>query len=127
MQAASDKRIRSLHRGDKLAIVVSGSNQFIDFHLAGTLEWDRIVQGQLVQPITEDQRWAVIQVELGKFEAYEVSESARQKVLNIPVGVPALYLLDKGNIIVDAVSGDEHVFLRTLGLWANNRQLSLHH
>lgn len=57
---------------------------------------------------------------------YEVAEGARQKVLNIPVGVPALYLLNKANLIIDATVGDERALLQTLARWSTDRQRIIH-
>jgi hypothetical protein len=55
-------------------------------------------------------------------EPYEVVEGARQKMLNIPVGVPALYLLNKDSVIIDATFGDEGALLQTLATWSKDRQ-----
>lgn len=126
VEAASEKGMPSLQPGDKLTIVVSSENEFIDFHLAGQPGWDRVLKGSLIQPVVGDQRWAVIRTTQGVNEPYEVAERARQKVLNIPVGVPAMYLLDKANIIIDATFGDERVLLETLLTWSKDRQWSIH-
>jgi hypothetical protein len=51
VDAASEQGMSSLQRGDKLTIVVSGENEFIDFHLADQPGWDRVLKGHLVQPV----------------------------------------------------------------------------
>jgi hypothetical protein len=122
VDAASEKGMPSLQPGDKLTMVVSGENEFIDFRLADQPGWDRVLKGFLIQPVMGDQRWAVIRTMQGLNEPYEIAEGARQKVLNMPVGVPALYLLNKANIIIDATFGDERVLLQTLARWAKDRQ-----
>ncbi len=124
--AAREKGMPSLQPGDKLTIVVSGENEFIDFHLADQPGWDRVLKGSLIQPVMGDQRWAVIRTMQGLNEPYEVAEGARQKVLNIPIGVPALYLLNKANIIIDATFGDERALLQTLSRWSTDQQLIIH-
>lgn len=126
VQAASEKGISSLKPGDKLVIVVSDENEVIDYHLADHPGWDRVLKGHLAQPIVGDQRWAVIRTAQGKLEPFEVAESARQKVLNIPVGVPAMFLLDKATIIVDATFGSERALLETLAQWSKDRQRIIH-
>lgn len=126
LDAASDKGMPSLQPGDKLTIVVSGENEFIDFHLAAQPGWDRVLKGSLLQPVVGDQRWAVIRTTQGLNEPYEVAEGARQKVLNIPVVVPAIYLLNKANIIIDATFGDERALLETLATWSKDRQRGIH-
>ena len=112
----------SLQRGDKLTIVVSAENDFVGLHLADQPGWDRVLKGSLIQPMVGDQHWAVIRTALGVSEPFEVAEGARQKVLNILVGVPALYLLNKANNIIDATFGDERALLQTLAQWSKDRQ-----
>ena len=50
VEAAREKGMSSLKRGDKLTMVVSGENEFIDFHLADQPGWDRVLKGHLIQP-----------------------------------------------------------------------------
>lgn len=126
VKAASEKGMPSLQRGDKLMIVVSAENEFVDFHLADQPGWDRVLKGSLIQPVVGDQRWAVIRTMQGLNEPYEIAEGARQKVLNIPIGVPALYLLNKASIIIDATFGDERALLATLAQWSEDRQRLIH-
>jgi hypothetical protein len=124
--AASEKGMPSLQWGDKLMMVVSAENEYIDFHLASQPGWDRVLKGHLIQPVMGDQRWAVIRTMQGLHEPYEVAEGARQKVLNIPMGVPAVYLLNKANIIIDVTFGDERALLETLAAWSADRQRIIH-
>lgn len=123
-QAAGEKGMSALKPGDKLTIIVTDQNEFIDFHLADQPGWDRIVTGSLAQPVVGDQRWAVIRTTQGKLEPYEVDQGndARQKVLNLPIGVPALFLLNKANIIIDATFGDERALLDTMAQWSKDRR-----
>jgi hypothetical protein len=126
VEAASEKGMPSLQRGDKLTMVVSAENEYIDFHLANQAGWDRVLKGSIIQPVVGDQRWAVIRTMQGLHEPYEVAEGARQKVLNIPIGMPALYLLNKANLIIDATFGDERALLETLATWSADRQRIIH-
>jgi|CXWL01.1.fsa_nt_gi hypothetical protein len=124
--ATSEKGMPSLQPGDKLTIIVSNENEFIDFHLADQPGWDRMLIGRLIQPVVAGQRWAVIRTAQGLNEPYEVAEGARQKVLNIPVGVPAMYLLNKANLIIDATFGEERALMETLVTWSTARQQMIH-
>ncbi|WP_447987142.1 hypothetical protein [Nitrospira sp. Nam74] len=126
VQDASERGISSLKPGEKLMIVVSDQNEVIDFHPAGQPGWDRVLKAHLAQPLIGDQRWAVIRTVEGKLEPYEVTEGARRKVLNIPVGVPAMFLVDKANIIIDATFGSERALLETLAQWSKDRQRIIH-
>ena len=74
VEAASERGMPSLQSGNKLTIVVSSENEFIDFHLADQPGWDRVLKGSLLQPVVGDQRWAVIRTTQGLNEPYEVAE-----------------------------------------------------
>ncbi len=126
VNAASEKGMPSLKPGDKLTIIISAENEFIDFHLANQPGWDRVLKGHLTQPVVGDQRWAVILTAWGRVEPYEVAEVARRKVLHLPVGVPALFLLDKVNLIIDATFGNERALIETLAQWSKDRQQVIH-
>jgi len=122
LEAAAEKGISSIKPGDKLKIVISGENEPIDFQPADQPGWDRVLKGHLIQPLMGDQRWALVRTAQDMNEPYEVAEVARHKVLNIPVGVPAMFLLDKGNVIIDATFGSEQALLGTLAKWSQDRQ-----
>jgi hypothetical protein len=126
VQDASERGISSLTPGETLMIVVSDENEVIDFHPAGQPGWDRVLKAHLAQPLIGDQRWAVIRTAEGRLEPYEMTEGARRKVLNIPVGVPAMFLVDKVNIIIDATFGSERALLETLAQWSKDRQRIIH-
>ena len=126
VKAASEQGTPSLQPGDTLTIIVSGENEVIDVHLANQPGWDRVLNGHLMQPLVGDQRWAVIRTRQGLNEPYEVAEGARQNVLKIPIGVPALYLLNTANLIIDATFGDERALLETLAQWSRDRQQIIH-
>jgi len=127
LRAAAEKGITPIQRGDTLKIIVSDQNQFVDFHKADYPGWDRVLKGHLLQPLLGDHKWAVIQTEKGTNETYEVNEEALHTVMNIPVGVPAEFLLNKDNILIDATFGDEGVLLDTLAQWSKDRQRVVHY
>ena len=122
VEAASEKGIGSLKSGDKLKLVINDENEVVDFHRRDGPGWDVAVKGRLLQPLIGDLKWAVLQTDLGTNEPFEVAEDARHKVQNIPVGVPALFLLNGHDIIVDATVGNERALLETLAQWSKDRQ-----
>ena len=121
LRAAAKKGITSIQPGDTLKIVVSDQNQFIDFFQADYPGWDRTLKGHLLQPLIGDHQWAVIQTEKGTNETYEVDEKARHTVTSIPVGMPAVFLLNMENILIDATFGNEGALLHTLARWSKKR------
>lgn len=127
VKAAADKGITSIKRGDKLKVVVNDQNEFVDFHEADYPGWDRVFKGHLLQPLSLGNKWAAIQAKNGANETYEVEVDARITVMNIPVGVPALFLLNKDNLLVDATFGDEGELLDTLVQWSKERQRVVHY
>ena len=126
-RAAAEKGMTTLQRGDKLKIIVSDQNQVVDFHKANDPGWDRALKGHLLQSLVGDHKWAVIHTEKGANETYEVDEEARLTVMNIPVSVPAVFLLNKDNMLIDATFGDEGALLDTLAQWSKDRQRVVHY
>lgn len=126
VQDAAERGITSIERGDKLAIVLTNNNLPIDYHLVGQPGWDRVVRGTLLQTLLGDHKWALIRTTQGKVEPFKITVDARLKVMDIPVGVPAMFLLNKHNIIIDATFGDEGVLLDTLTQWSKERQRVVH-
>jgi len=126
VQAARERGMDSLKPGDKLKLIISNENEPIAFHLAAQPGWDMAVKARLLQPLIGDLRWVVLQTDWGTNEPYEVAEDARHKVQNIPVGVPAMFLLNIHNIIVDATYGSEQALLETLSHWSKDRQRFIH-
>jgi hypothetical protein len=73
-----------------------------------------------------DQRWAIIHTTQGKNEPNEVAEVSQAKVLNSPIGVSAMFLLDKANMIIDATFASEQALLETIARWWKDRQEIIH-
>ncbi len=126
LRAAAEKGITSIQPGDTLKIVISDQDQFIDFFKADYPGWDRALKGHLLQPLMGDHQWIVIQTEKGTIETYEVNEKARHSVMNIPAGIPAVFLLNKKNILIDATFGNEGALLHTLAQWSKKRHRIVH-
>jgi len=127
VQDAAEKGITSLHIGDRFDIVLTNNDLPIDYHLVGKPGWDRVVRGALLQPLMGDYKWALIRTTQGKVEPFEISLGVRNTVMNIPVGVPAMFLINKENILIDATFGTEGALLDILTQWSKERQRLVHY
>ncbi|WP_447976696.1 hypothetical protein [Candidatus Nitrospira bockiana] len=93
--------------GDHLIITVNDQNLLVDYHLLDAAGQPapsvqhRLIKGRMTQPLTIGHAHAVIRTETGNEEEYEVRSQARSKVGSIPIGTPALFLMDETNRIVD--------------------------
>ena len=114
---AAEKGVLPLKRGDRLQVVINEQNIVVDYHFPGQERWHRIIRGRLAQPLPVGQEWAVIRQEAGAEEALSVRPLARAKVSAIPVNVPAIFLTDGANRIVDATFGSEEGLLRQTADW----------
>jgi hypothetical protein len=114
---AAEKGVLPLKRGDKLQLVFNEQNLVVDYHLPGQERWHRIIRGRLAQPLPVGHEWAVIRQEAGTEEAFSVRPLARAKVSAIPINVPAIFLTDGANRIVDATFGTEEGLLRQTADW----------
>lgn len=124
---AAERGMTSMKRGDKLEIVLLTNGIPIDYHLVGQPEWNRVVRGILLEPACGDHKWALVETTQGNVEPFEIVVDARLKVMDIPVGVPAMFLLSKYNFIIDAAFGDEAALLDTLTQWSKERQRMVHY
>lgn len=122
VQDAAERGLTSIKTGDRLEIVLTNNDLPIDYHLVGQPGWYRVVQGTLLQPLVGDHKWALIRTTQGKVEPFELTVDSLPIVFEIPVGVPAMFLLDKHNMIIDAKSGDERALMDTLTQWSKERQ-----
>ena len=114
---AVEKGVLPLKRGDKLQVVLNEQNLLVDYHRFGEERWHRIIRGRLAQALPVGQEWAVIRQEGNTEEAFSVRPLARSKVSAIPVDVPAIFLTDEANRIVDATFGSEEGLVRQTAAW----------
>ena len=114
---AMEKGISAVKKGDQLQLVMNEQNLLIDYHLAGQQVWHRILRGHLAQPLPVGHEWAVIRKEQGGEEAFSVRPMARSKVSAIPVHVPAVFLMDESNKVIDASFGSEDVLQQRTKDW----------
>ena len=117
LKEATEKGLPPLKKGDQVQFVVNDQNIVVDYHLPGQEVWHRIIRGRLAQPLPVGQEWAVIRTEEGKEEAFAVRPLARAKVSAIPVNVPAVFLTDEANKIIDVTFGSEEVLQQKVAEW----------
>jgi hypothetical protein len=117
LKEAKDKGLPPLQKGQQLQIIVNDQNIVVDYHPTGQGIWHRIIRGQLAQPLPVGQEWAVVRTDEGTEEAFYVRPLSRAKVSAIPVNVPAIFLLDEGNKVIDATFGSEEALQRKTGEW----------
>jgi hypothetical protein len=117
LKEGTEKGLPPLKKGDQVQLVTNDQNIIVDYHLASQEVWHRIIPGRLAQPLPVGQEWAVIRTAEGKEEAFAVRPLARGKVSAIPVNVPAMFLTDETNKIIDATFGNEEVLQQKVAEW----------
>ncbi len=93
--------------GDHIKMVFNEQHILVDFHPLGHKDdHHTIVIGSLTQPIQTNQEQAAIKTEYGELQTYPLGRLIRSKMAAVPVGAPAVFLLDKTDHIVDVTFGD---------------------
>lgn len=103
LKQAQEKNFPPIKEGDDLIIIVSGQNLIVDYHpLDYPSSNHKVMRGQIAgnMPIGQDR--VVVKAEDGKEHSFEVRSQARSKLGSIPVGSPAVFLLDETNKVIDA-------------------------
>lgn len=106
LKQAEEKGFPPIKEGDDLIIVLNGQNLLVDFHpLDGASSTHTIIRGTIAQnlPIGQD---SVVVKSGGKDQSFAIRSQARSKVASIPIGVPAVFLIDETNQIADATFTD---------------------
>ncbi|HJR77537.1 MAG TPA: hypothetical protein VJ805_11205 [Nitrospiraceae bacterium] len=102
LKPAQEKKFPAIKAGDDLIIVVNEQNLIVDYHpLDHPSGSHKILRGSIAgnMPIGQDR--VVIKSEDGKEESFAVRSQARSKLAAIPVGAPAIFLIDETNKISD--------------------------
>lgn len=93
--------------GDHIKMVFNEQHILVDFHPLGHKDdHHTIVIGSLTQPMQTGQEQAEIKTEYGEIQTYPLGRLIRSKMAAVPVGAPAVFLLDKTDHIVDVTFGD---------------------
>jgi hypothetical protein len=112
IRTAKEKGVWPINNGDKLTMVVNDLNLVVDFYHAGEPGRHHVVRGELVTPMVVGHDRAIIRTEDGKEKVYVVGPLARSRVAGVPIGVPALFLVDDTNRITDAFWGSKEALAR---------------
>ncbi|MGD9725635.1 MAG: hypothetical protein AB7G68_07190 [Nitrospiraceae bacterium] len=103
LSQAKEKGFPDIKAGDNLVITVNGQNLIVDYHPLDdpSSSHHKVVRGKIADnmPIGHDK--VVIKEENGKESSFTVRSQARSKIASIPVGTPALFLIDETNQVSD--------------------------
>ncbi len=103
LKQAEEKNFPEIKPGDDLIIIVNEQNLIVDYHpLDHPSNHHKIVQGAIADAMPVGQERVVIKSKDGKEQSFEVRSQARSKLAAIPVGAPALFLIDETNKVTDA-------------------------
>jgi hypothetical protein len=103
LKQAQEKNFPTIKPGDDLIITVNEQNLIVDYHPLGSpSHHHKVVRGKIAgnMPIGHDR--VVIKEADGKEHSFNVRSQVRSKLAAIPVGTPALFLLDETNQVTDA-------------------------
>ena len=93
--------------GDAVRMVFNDQQVLVDFHPLGQAEGTHhVVTGTVAQQMKVGQERVVIQQTDGSSVTYPVRPLTRSKVAALPVSVPAVFLLDEAEQVVDVTFGD---------------------
>jgi hypothetical protein len=102
----------------------------LGYHLVGDMGSHHIIHGQLAQPLMVGQEWAVIKPEGKNEQIYRVRALVRSKLAAVPIGFPAVFLIDETNQIMDTAFGSDEALRVAARGWQGsspkgvNRQLT---
>jgi hypothetical protein len=102
LKAAQEKNFAEIKPGDDLVIVVNEQNLIVDYHpLDHPSGSHKVLRGSIAgnMPIGQDR--VVIKSEDGKEQSFAVRSQARCKLAAIPIGAPAIFLIDETNKVAD--------------------------
>ena len=115
-----EKGLGTIHRGDRLVVTLNDQNLLVDYHtVVGNAGDHRIVPGQLAQALRVCHDRAVVRLESGEESSFKIRPSIRSKVASIPVGIPALFLVDETSQIADVTFADDQALEQAKKEWKN--------
>jgi len=102
LKPAQEKKFPEIKAGDDLIIVVNEQNLIVDYHpIDQPSSSHKIVRGVIADNMPIGQDRVVIKTDDGKEQSFAVRSQARSKLAAIPVGTPAVFLLDETNKVSD--------------------------
>ncbi len=103
LKQAEEKHFPAINPGDDLVISVNEQNLIVDYH---PLEYrsgsHTIVRGTIAGNMRIGHDLVVIRRADGNEQSFKVRSQVRSKLASIPVGAPAIFLLDETNQVADA-------------------------
>ena len=102
LKQAQEKNFAAIKPGDDLIIIVSGQNLIVDYHpLDQPSGSHKIVRGKIASNLSVGHDKVVIKEDNGQEHSFEIRSQARSKIASIPVGTPAIFLIDETNKVTD--------------------------
>lgn len=102
LKQAKQKGFGEIKEGDELIVTVNGENLLVDYHpIDGESSAHTILRGEIAQNLTVGHDTVVIKSG-GKEQSFMIRSQARSKLAAIPIGTPAVFLLDETNQVADA-------------------------
>ncbi|MGZ8366678.1 MAG: hypothetical protein ACXW37_09930 [Nitrospira sp.] len=103
LKQAKEKHFPAINPGDDLVITVNEQNLIVDYH---PLEYQsgghQVVRGTIAGNMRIGHDLVVIRRADGQEQSFKVRSQVRSKLASIPVGTPAIFLLDETNQVADA-------------------------
>ena len=95
------KKGQTFKPGDLIVITLNDHNALVDYHPPGETSHPQVIEGQLATPLSVGLDKAVIVTSEGT-KTFMVTERAKSKLGAIPIGVPAVFLVDETGQLMDA-------------------------
>lgn len=108
--------------GDRVKMVFNEQQVLVDFHPLGHKdEHHLLLLGTVAETMAVNQDQVTVKTEAGQTKTYPLRPLIRSKMAAVPVGVPAVFLLDETDHIVDVTFGDRSALETVKGKY---RQMS---
>lgn len=102
LKQAKEKHFPAINPGDDLVISVNEQNLIVDYH---PLEYQsgshKVVRGTIAGNMRIGHDLVVIRRADGNEQSFKVRSQVRSKLASMPVGAPAIFLLDETNQVAD--------------------------
>jgi hypothetical protein len=103
LKQAKEKHFPAIKPGDDLIIVVNEQNLIVDYHPPEYHSGShKVVRGKIADTMPVGHGLVVIKGVDGKEQSFKVRSQARSKLASIPIGTPAIFLLDETDQVTDA-------------------------
>lgn len=105
--AIAEAKGMKIQPGDPVKMVFNDQQVLVDFHPLGNKDSHHaIITGYVAEEMKVGQERVVIKDDNGEPTTYEVRPLIRSKLASMPIGAPAVFLVDETNQVVDVTFGD---------------------